>query len=249
MLLRPFVRTCRGRIVHCTHHKAGTVWFASILRAVAEAYGYTLVVQESPAAGAKAEIIVDGNSTGAWDSERQLRATHMIRDPRDMVVSGYFYHLWADEPWLLKPNPRYGGLSYRDYLNSVDRQAGLLAEIEWFSRTTAPRMQSWRYDDPRFLELKYRDVIGQPDEWFPRIFAHYGFVRAELPRLTEIAVGHTLRPSPNAAVVARPTPGRHVRSGQPGQWKEIFQAQHNVRFQELMGGLLLRLGYSDRFSG
>ena len=33
----------------------------------------------------------------------------MIRDPRDVIVSGYFYHQWTDEPWANEPRPELGG--------------------------------------------------------------------------------------------------------------------------------------------
>ena len=34
-----------------------------------------------------------------------VRATHFVRDPRDLVVSGYFYHKRGAEAWTRKPSP------------------------------------------------------------------------------------------------------------------------------------------------
>ena len=62
----------------------------------------------------------------------------MVRDPRDMVISGYFYHKWTTERWVRMPGRMDGkdwgrsdwkGWTYHDILNSVDQEEGLAIEI------------------------------------------------------------------------------------------------------------------------
>ena len=48
----------------------------------------------------------------------------MIRDPRDCVVSGYFYHLWTNEAWAHQPQDLFNGLSYQQHLNRSARKMG-----------------------------------------------------------------------------------------------------------------------------
>jgi hypothetical protein len=43
----------------------------------------------------------------------------VIRDPRDVIVSGANYHCKADEPWLHIPEKRFGGLTYHQKINSL----------------------------------------------------------------------------------------------------------------------------------
>eukprot|EP00976_Prorocentrum_cordatum_P026822 545059-Prorocentrum_minimum.AAC.1 len=57
-------------------------------------------------------------------------AVNMVRDPVEVVVSGYLYHKNGpeDEWWLRRPDPQFGGVSYLDYLNHRTTEEGLLAE-------------------------------------------------------------------------------------------------------------------------
>ncbi len=57
-----------------------------------------------------------------------------------MVVSGYEYHKRTDEPWCNKPDAQFDGMSYQEYLHSVNEHDGLMAEISWVARS---REQRW----------------------------------------------------------------------------------------------------------
>lgn len=63
-------------------------------------------------------------------SDCSYRGLHLIRDPRDVILSGMHYHLRAPEKWLHDPEPDYGGLSYQEKLNSLDGDGRLFLEME-----------------------------------------------------------------------------------------------------------------------
>jgi hypothetical protein len=174
---------------------------------------------------------------------RPFRGSHMIRDPRDVVVSGYFYHLWTEEKWARQPDGQsWEGMSYQAYLNSVDREEGLLAEIERCAATTLADMAAWDYGQPEFVELRYEDVINDEPAMFRRLFDFYGF--------DDKAVAVGLSAVEEASIHSRRTPDtgtqrRHVRSGKTAQWREHFGASHVERFKALTGDLLVRLGYES----
>ena len=144
-------------IVHCCHHKVGTVWFLHVLTAISRHYGLRLHVGPQSDLGPEDGIFLEDHSRIDPGFLRPFRGSHMIRDPRDVVVSAYFYHLRTTEAWALEPREEFGGLSYQAHLQQLDRHEGLLAEIRRSASTVITDMTRWDYDDPRFLELRYED--------------------------------------------------------------------------------------------
>ena len=59
---------------------------------------------------------------------RGLRYVHMIRDPVEICVSGYQYHLNTTESWVLQPRTELGGLSWQSYLRSLSVDDGIIVE-------------------------------------------------------------------------------------------------------------------------
>ena len=83
------------------------------------------------------------------------RAVHVVRDPTQLLISGYLYHrrLPGDERWLFEPSPELNGGTYAERLASADELGptdAMLAEI------------SFADDELRALALAYRDVERDP---------------------------------------------------------------------------------------
>jgi hypothetical protein len=232
----------RALIVHCSHHKAGTVWFGAVLRSVASTYGLRFNRGRGEPVEPGTDIAFFGNARFFRRDDlgdRPFRGSHVIRDPRDVVVSGYHYHRWTEEEWVHRPYARWGGLSYHDYLAARDEHDGLLAEIERSARSDLAEMARWDYAQPEFLELRYEKVLEDESGTFAELFRFYGFdepaVRVGLQAVEDARRGR-------AAALARPEP-THVRSGRPGEWRAHFAPDHVARFKELTGDLVVRLGY------
>jgi hypothetical protein len=243
-------RSSEGAVVHVGHHKVGTVWWGNILRAVAGHYGMRFVevssknAEESPSADVL--LYLHGRH---FDRSRfrgtRFRGTHMIRDPRDVLISGYFYHLWTDESWANLPNDRYQGRSYREELNRRDRHDGLLLEMERMClRDQLRDMLAWDYSQAEFLELRYEDVITDELASFERAFRHYEFGDREVRTGLEIVERMSFRQVSGRAVGEIGTTS-HLRSGRPGEWREHLTTAHLERWEELAGDALARLGYSS----
>lgn len=166
----------------------------------------------------------------------------MIRDPRDVIVSGYFYHLWCDESWCTKPLQKLNDQSYQQVLQSLNQEDGIMFELEHEGAATLRAMRAWDYSNPLFLELRYEEVITDEPVWFKRIFQHYGFTKDAL----EIAMGvaqactFTNVSGRNLGTEERRS---YMRNGKPGDWKNYFTDTHKKRFKELFPQALQRLGY------
>lgn len=183
------------------------------------------------------------------DSFDDIKAVHIIRDPRDMVISGYFYHKRAGEPWCNYVNPTDDDwsivnarvpstlpvdISFADYLNGVSVEEGIAAEIE-FRRNHFESMMKWSTDDPRVMTVKYEEILGNEAKTLKQIYDFYGF-----PFHTKMAAaiyGHRY-----SAKSARRL-STHIRNPNQGQWKELFTPKLKDMFDEKYGGLLEKYGY------
>ena len=76
------------------------------------------------------------------------RMVHLIRPPRDVIVSSYFYHLGTSEPWALEREPPwYGrmglqpplpaGYTFRRHLNKIPLPSGVLLQAQHSMRSLA----------------------------------------------------------------------------------------------------------------
>jgi hypothetical protein len=230
-------RDSRTLLVHCGHHKSGTVWFRQVFFSVIRPYG--LRQQEGRSAPIRPATDFAFYANAATFRRQQIgdrpfRGSHLIRDPRDLVVSGYEYHLVTQEPWTQRP--WYQGLSYQAYLQSLSEHDGLMAEIEWMAVGTAADMARWDYHQPEFLELRYEDAFADERGTFEKLFGWYGLN----DRATAGALEAVDRLSLKRGGGALPN---HARSGDPGEWRRRLSPEHIARFKELTGDLTVRLGY------
>jgi hypothetical protein len=236
-------------IYHGAHHKMGTVWLMRVLEKVA--LEFKLKFQKS---NSKQEQIQPktqaflSNHSQHWNTIRKLDrdrviGSHMIRDPRDVVVSGYFYHLWTDEKWAHVAREDLGGKSYQQHLRSLSQDEGLAAEIQSFSHYANDyEMRSWNYSDDRVLELRYEELIANESDQFERLFRHYGFHDSAIEQCIDIAATQSFKKVANRQP-GETNPNHHLRSGKPGEWNSVLSRQHIELIDELVGDLILLMGY------
>ena len=232
------------KILHGCHHRCGTVWIFNILWEVAAENGLIFLNSETSKWVTDADIVFYPHSRVDFKPLSHYVGSHMIRDPRDAIVSGYFYHRWTKEKWCRTPREKLGGKSYQQYLNSLNQDEGLAVEIRGADNliTDITDMMCWNYYNPRFLELKYEDLITREHELFQKLFGHYGFKKSAIERACSIASRYSFKQ------VARRNlgeigPKSHFRSGAVGQWKEVFKPQHKDLFKKLYPQVLIQLGY------
>lgn len=246
-VLSPFTnRNDQPLIVHCCYHKVGTVWFGRVLREVAAEFGLRL------GAGATYDEIRDFETEAGSDVfidfgshvnlsllPRRHKASHMIRDPRDLVVSGYFYHRWTGETWANLPRAEYRGMTYRQHLNAVSKHDGLLAEIRRNS-FWIPHMARWKYAGPDSYEIRYEEIIRDEVPVLRGMFRHYEFREDAVKRSLEIARKYSFA---TMKAIGGAGENSHLRSGKVGEWREHFEPEHVALFKDLYPGAVEQLGY------
>ena len=107
---------------------------------------------------------------------------------------------------------------------------------------TFRNMQAWDYGRPECIELRYEELIANEPEALRRLFAHYGFHDRAIGDCLGIAEHYTFRRVAGREV-GETKEAAHLRSGQPGQWREHFRPAHTEAFQRLYGDLVVQLGH------
>jgi len=225
-------------IVHGSHHKVGTVWFNRVLGGLARRLGWKCYVGPQSGLPEDANIFINLHSRIATSELPPFFGSHIIRDPRDVVVSGYFYHLKCDEDWCVRTREEFGGRSYQQVLQGLDREQGIEFEMRHNARSTLNQMLSWNYNHPDILEIRYEDLIRDEEVIFATLFEHYRLS----PEQIEVGMDVVRHFSFNK-VKARNPLDFHLRSGTSNQWRDQFTGKHIDLCKSLYGDGLIKLGY------
>ena len=230
-----------NQVVIGTHHKTGTVWLKKIFRMISSKYGLYLYSGEQQDIPDQCHIFFQSHSRidfGQLDDD--YRGVHMIRDPRDRIISGCFYHQKSHEPWLHQPHEEFGGLTYQQKINSFSSfEEKLIFEMENAGTNGTQEMLSWDYENPQILEIKYEDLVVDEELFlFHKMFNFLGFHGSVIPDLLQIA-------HDNSLFSGKIKNSIHVRSGATSQWPEYFNLEIRERFEKQFPGALVRLGYES----
>jgi hypothetical protein len=176
--------------------------------------------------------------------------TRFIRDPRDLVVSGYFYHLKGAEAWCTVINPKQIDFkvvngcipekmdmnkSYSSYLKGMEKEEGLIAEID-FRKNHFTSMLEWPDSDSRIKLFRYEEMIGNEVDVFSEIFSFYGV------SWMEKKIGTMLSNFFSAKNQVGKT--SHIRNSQSKQWMEHFTPKVSSYFEEKYGSVLEKYNYN-----
>ena len=252
-------------IVHFSYHKCLTNYYNRIFRELSLIHGFRnhhfnsrikefhSVVTRPNQTGVYS---VNNHSDFDFETLPNYRGSHFIRDPRDLIVSGYRYHLWTTEKWVnnynypwerIFKNPLFtthveseeshfpNSISVRDYLNSINQEKGLIVEM-LIRQNHFRQLEEWNYKNPLVMELKYEEIIGNEIECFKKLFHHY-----ELdPKISKIGLNlvekYSLKNRKKSST-------SHVRHGGANQWKTEFSELHENVFNQLYPTLLTKLKY------
>jgi len=225
-----------------------TLYFSRVLREFARRTSRTFKSTETCRRIEPRDELVIVHDSDLPEMPGAVRGTHIVRDPRDLVVSAYFYHLRTSEAWCARPNPALRdvprGTSYREHLRSMDLEEGLHYEMSHASAGVIQAMADWDYDDGRFLELRYEEVLGDEPRTFRDMFRWYGFGEREVRTAVRLARRFSL-----ARTKWRPRNllGRgHVRKGtRIGGWRRYFTPDLEREFMNHYGDILTFLGYDQ----
>ena len=142
--------------------------------------------------------------------DRDFRGFHVIRDPRDVVVSAYHSHR-ASHP----ATDEWRELNeIRERLNGMTLEAGLLWELE-FLAPVFRQMQTWNYSSPHIREFRMEELIANPFKLALESFEFLGLLDDEpaggLRRLTFAALSLLNKPTRPWGAAGRRGPVRFAK--------------------------------------
>jgi LPS sulfotransferase NodH len=175
----------------------------------------------------------------------QARIIHLVRDGRDVAVSGVMHWLTKDVEDMSERQRRRRAVLLGHDVAAIDRFFTDVELTEWASH--------WR--EPI-------DAIDGPGGSLERMVVNYEAMsmdlRAELSRICEFLGvpaddGH-LEPCLEASTFEKMSggrrrgddaPGSHIRKGVVGDWRHYFAAQDASLFDRVAGDVLVAWGYEN----
>lgn len=158
------------------HHRSASTWIHGIVRAVCRDLGWTARIVHEAGSFAHdlpqflrdwpTDFLIYTNADAAHVAGLEnLRGFHVVRDPRDIVVSSYFAHLYSH------PTDGWGGLAeHREQLRQLSEADGLMREIVDCRRAQFEQMAAWELGRPDVLELRMEEMIRDPYGSFLAVF-------------------------------------------------------------------------------
>ena len=239
-------------IIHCSYHKCLTVYYKRVMQTLFRRGSYRHYNSDIEAfyEGFARQRVASVNNR-ALDLARlgRFRISRFVRDPRDLVVSGYFYHRRGAEAWTRIVGPtaedwsfanghvpevlRATHTSFAEYLQSASEEDGLLAELS-FRRHHFDSMSAWPKEHPDIVTYRYESILGNEARVFQKIFRFYG-----LSVLERMVGGWLAKRYAFKRVASDP----HVRNPASGQWRNHFTPRVRRAFDDRYADLIEHLGY------
>jgi hypothetical protein len=265
------------------HHKCASSWAGEICADVSRELGlrHAIVYEADPAGERIADYVarerIEFLNYANADIEQvkhlgSLRGFHVVRDPRDVVVSAYFSHLHSH------PTDEWPALiEHRQALEQLSEEDGLILEMK-FRERQMQEMSTWDYSRSDILELRMEDLVSRP---YSAMLAAISFLELvdpgdlvpirrvqwllwkavrrlewkaglQLPirprsmpaeRVLGIVWEHDFAKKSKGRAPGQEDPKSHYRKGVSGDWRNHFTTRHVQFFKELYNDVLLKLGY------
>ncbi|MCK0168141.1 sulfotransferase domain-containing protein [Jannaschia sp. S6380] len=238
-----------------THHKTGTLWMRAVFRQLADVIGVALY----PAFARSGLHLVPDRDRAflvSWSSAFQpalhdrpdARFLHLIRDPRDVLLSGMRYHLTttrAEEAFLHEPRDDLDGRTYQQHLRALDGpEERLMFEMSGKHAGTLAEMLAWPYDRPNTIEARYETLIADTDgRTFREHLRDLGLTEPEVEEGARAFWRNAL--FGGLAKADDPARRGHVTDGAPSQWRRLLPRSVARAYAERHGDALVSLGYES----
>jgi hypothetical protein len=163
------------------------------------------------------------------------RLVYIFRDPRDIVVSGYFSGL--------ESHREYGTVAeHRAALRGMSTSAGLLYALN-YGQQHVQNMATWvDVRDPNVATWRLEDISADPAGAVPAILEHCGVDLGGSELAAVLA--ETSREALQRRDLAHRKPGEesHYRKRRVG-FRDLFEDEHYAAVEQVVPGLVERLGY------
>ncbi len=231
-----------------THHKSGTVWMRTLFERIAATLGvpfvrlraHATIDLASLAQAAPLHLIFQdhaffGDIVGGAELRRGVRGCHVIRDPRDMLISAANYHGWSHEEWLHRVREDLGQRSYQQALRALDFDGAVIFEMRHSAGRAIRDMRGFDRGE-HFFDIKLEELMQAPTEGAWAFFTRLGFADGERHACIGAFAATRLRDG-------RPGLRGHVQNTDCYQWRYLFDEPLLAAFRERCGDVAEALAY------
>lgn len=234
-----YAKPDRTKLLIGTHHKVLTVFLGRVFRAFARITNRSYDRGMGAEVDYACDVLIDHHSKFTFDRLRTSWAgLHVVRDPRDLLVSATKYHVRSTEAWLHVPDQKFGGKTYQQMVLAMDSlEERMLFELDNVTGADIAEMLAWTYDRPGMVELRYERMVGDGSaRYFSDSIGAWNLPAAEHRLLVGLFEYFSIgKPGTRG--------NSHIRNARAGQWQDQFTPAVTARFNALFPGAAERLGY------
>ena len=251
------------------YHKCGTKLLGKVFLQLSLKYGWKFVsvagsIDEIP----KADVVFFLHSQIDYNQlpEKHI-GIHMVRDPRDIIISGYLYHKRTVEAWCVNKNfqientitypqvpnsqmyrseqwkqdyiKSLEGKSYQENINALKEEDAIIFEMNHYGKWTIEDMLKWDFKKANSLELKFEDVMTNYDAEMMKIFKHCNLTASQ----TEVAKVFADKEDMNKMSKEDIEKNPHISSVKTKKWEPFFSENHRAYFDTHFGEVIKKYNY------
>ncbi|OSM04340.1 sulfotransferase domain-containing protein [Magnetofaba australis] len=192
---------------------------------------------------------------GHWFAHEQLaeslrqsgtRVVMQYRDPRDQLVSYYFYQTQIEKDLDTPLTALLRGFSKEDALQQLI--AGVVGPDLMMQSQTIEMyrwIEQWLKAGVPVQAVSYESLVLNKEETV-RDIARFLGIAPDAELLTQIQ-RDTAFEQPSATMSANKVANNFKRKGQPGDWKNHFSERNKDLFKRVAGDFLIQLGYEKDY--
>lgn len=235
-------------VAYYGHHKCGTTWISHVVSAICQKVNLKYNLQwndqlfgkdiDSNWKNDNFDFLCYTNADYIQIRHLKIKSFHVIRDPRDLIVSSYYSHLKSHpDNW---PRIYY----FRKYLQSLPKEIGIMKEIE-YSLANYQHLLMWDYNNPYIKELKFEKLTLNPKKYWLEILKFIGLYPDKIKKdeIYEILRCYSFERMSGGRKPGEEDQTHHFRKGVSGDWRNHFTSQHIDYFKKLYNPILLKTGY------
>lgn len=232
--------------VIATHPKAGTVLTGRVFERFCELTGRKFFNTADDDIN-KVDLDSVGviHNDGCFDNfefeKKDHLGIHVIRDPRDIIVSATFYYRQGPlhERNIFIPRNYFGNKSfYEALIESKSFEEQLLCSLEYV-HGTIERLRDWNYNDTRYLTVKFEDLCDANKylHTWETCIDHLNYSDEEKSILLSTAHEYSIHNN-------KPK-DQHYRSAEARQYKKFFTDRVTDAFNKQFNDVVELLGYGE----
>ncbi|MEO1261270.1 MAG: sulfotransferase domain-containing protein [Bacteroidota bacterium] len=185
---------------------------------------------------------------------KNAKMIHLIRHPKDIIISGYFYHKKGSELWNTLPirrphlyclsfelddvyneqekkllNPE---ITYQQLLENLSFEKGMMTEIVWVKYVHTFNPIPF-YESPLIQTFRFENIVEEPVKKIEEICRYWELSDQEIEYYCQRAAHFDK------------TPNYKIRDRSAYQYQKYFDDTLNLFYKKHFGNVVRRLEYPD----